>query len=164
MKHWLIAFAASLLVLGASSALSQSSDSPSSKSVNNRSALYGELANAPGKARERRNLFENDPEAVAAGRNLFEQHCAQCHGEAAEGGRKGPTLRAAEVQKAPPGAIFWILTNGVVRRGMPVWSKLPEPQRWQLVSYIKSLAVPAVNETRPVQQESGVTAQSSQPR
>ena len=36
---------------------------------------------------------------------------------------------------------FWILTNGVVRRGMPVWSKLPEPQRWQLVTYIKSLGV-----------------------
>jgi len=27
----------------------------------------------------------------------------------------------------------------VVRKGMPVWSKLPEPQRWQLVRYIKSL-------------------------
>jgi hypothetical protein len=25
---------------------------------------------------------------------------------------------------------------------MPVWSKLPEPQRWQLVSYIKSLNPP----------------------
>jgi hypothetical protein len=23
---------------------------------------------------------------------------------------------------------------------MPVWSKLPEPERWQLVSYVKSLA------------------------
>jgi hypothetical protein len=22
---------------------------------------------------------------------------------------------------------------------MPVWSKLPEPQRWQIVSYLKSL-------------------------
>jgi mono/diheme cytochrome c family protein len=40
-----------------------------------------------------------------------------------------------------PGAIFWILTNGVVRKKMPVWSKLPEPQRWQLVSYIKSLGI-----------------------
>jgi hypothetical protein len=27
----------------------------------------------------------------------------------------------------------------VVRKGMPVWSKLPEPQRWQLVTYIQSL-------------------------
>jgi len=39
--------------------------------------------------------------------------------------------------------LFWLLTNGVVRRGMPVWSKLPEPQRWQLVSYIKSLGIRA---------------------
>jgi mono/diheme cytochrome c family protein len=23
---------------------------------------------------------------------------------------------------------------------MPVWSKLPEPQRWQIVTYVKSLA------------------------
>lgn len=31
------------------------------------------------------------------------------------------------------------MTNGVARRGMPVWSKLPEPQRWQIVSFLKSL-------------------------
>jgi len=31
------------------------------------------------------------------------------------------------------------LTNGVVRRGMPVWSKLPEAQRWQLVRYLQTL-------------------------
>jgi len=43
----------------------------------------------------------------------------------AEGGRKAPNLRAEEVQQATPGTLFWILTNGVVRRGMPVWSKLP---------------------------------------
>ena len=61
----------------------------------------------------------------------------------ADGGKKGPSLLAPEVQQATPGALFWLLTNGVVRRGMPVWSKLPEPQRWQLVSFIKSLTPPA---------------------
>lgn len=101
--------------------------------------VYAELARAPQKARARRNPLERDPDAVAAGRNLFQQHCAECHGDLAEGGKKGPSLRAAEVQNAEPGVIFWILTNGVVRRGMPVWSKLPEPQRWQLVSYIETL-------------------------
>jgi mono/diheme cytochrome c family protein len=106
-----------------------------------RSAVYDELAKAPEKARTKRNPMEKDPEAVAAGRNLFEQHCAECHGDAAQGGKKGPNLRAAEVQNAEAGAIFWVLTNGVVRKGMPVWSKLPEPQRWQLVSFIKSLGV-----------------------
>jgi mono/diheme cytochrome c family protein len=102
-------------------------------------SVYAELAKAPKKAVARRNPMERDPEAVAAGANLFDQHCAECHGARAEGGRKGPSLLAPQVQQATPGTIFWILTNGVVRRGMPVWSKLPEPQRWQLVSYIKSL-------------------------
>lgn len=106
-----------------------------------RESVYGELAKAPDKARGKVNPLEKDPEAVAAGRNLFEQHCAECHGNTGEGGKKGPNLRAAEVQNAEPGAIFWVLTNGVVRKGMPVWSKLPEPQRWQLVSYIKSMGV-----------------------
>jgi len=107
---------------------------------------YAELAKAPEKARAKRNPMEKDPEAVAAGRNLFEQHCAECHGDAAQGGKKGPSLRAAEVQTAEPGAIFWVLTNGVVRKGMPVWSKLPDPQRWQLVSYIKSLGAARAKE------------------
>lgn len=104
-------------------------------------SVYAEIAKAPEKARAKRNPFEQNAEAVAAGKILFEQRCAECHGEAALGGKKAPSLRASEVQGASPGAIFWILTNGVVRRGMPVWSKLPEPQRWQLVTYIKSLGV-----------------------
>jgi hypothetical protein len=57
----------------------------------------------------------------------------------AEGTRKAPSLLADEVQQATPGTLFWLLTNGVARRGMPVWSKLPEAQRWQLVSFIKAM-------------------------
>jgi mono/diheme cytochrome c family protein len=100
---------------------------------------YAELAKAPAKARAKANPLEADPDAVAAGKKLFEGHCAECHGDSAEGSKKAPSLRAEEVQQATPGTLFWILTNGVVRRGMPVWSKLPEPQRWQIVSYLKSL-------------------------
>jgi len=109
------------------------------RSKPDRKDVYAELAKAPRKAVARRNPLEGDFDAVAAGANLFDQHCAECHGELAEGGKKGPSLRADPVQQATPGTLFWILTNGVVRRGMPVWSKLPEPQRWQLVSYLKSL-------------------------
>ena len=110
-------------------------------------ATYAELAKAPEKARAKKNPLENDPEAVVAGRILFEQHCAECHGETAGGGKKAPSLRAPEVQNAEPGAIFWVLTNGVSRRGMPVWSKLPEPQRWQIVKFLKSLGTPPANNT-----------------
>jgi mono/diheme cytochrome c family protein len=105
----------------------------------NDKAVYAEIAKAPKKERAKRNPFENDADAVAAGGKLFAQHCAECHGNMAEGGKKGPSLREDEVQSAAPGALFWVLTNGVVRRGMPVWSKLPEPQRWQIVSFLKSL-------------------------
>ena len=100
---------------------------------------YGELRNVPEKARLRNNPVEGDPNAVLVGKKLFRQHCAECHGATGEGGKKAPSLQVEEVQQAAPGALFWILTNGVVRRGMPVWSKLPEPQRWNLVSYIKTL-------------------------
>jgi mono/diheme cytochrome c family protein len=102
-------------------------------------SIYAELAKAPQKAATRSNPLAADPDAVPAGAKLFAQHCAECHGDMADGGKKGPSLLAPEVQQATPGTLFWLLTNGVVRRGMPVWSKLPEPQRWQLVSFIKSL-------------------------
>jgi mono/diheme cytochrome c family protein len=141
MKGSIAAFTVTFVFLGVSFSSSQNTDSAPAKSGKNGASVYAELAKAPEKARAKRNQFEGDPDAVAAGRNLFEQHCAECHGAGAEGGKKGPNLRVPEVQEAPPGAIFWILTNGVVRRGMPVWSKLPEPQRWQLVTYLKSLGV-----------------------
>jgi mono/diheme cytochrome c family protein len=101
--------------------------------------IYAELQKAPEKARKRENPLQNDPDAVAAGAILFQQHCAECHGDSAQGSRKAPSLRVPEVQNATPGTLFWLITNGVVRKGMPVWSKLPEAQRWQLARYIQSL-------------------------
>lgn len=144
MKQSAAGFFASVVLLGANFLATaegqQNGDSAPRRSAKTES-VYAELSRAPEKARAKHNPLEKDPEAVAAGRILFEQRCAECHGENAEGGKKGPNLRAAEVQNVEPGAVFWILTNGVVRKGMPVWSKLPEPQRWQLVSYILSLGV-----------------------
>jgi mono/diheme cytochrome c family protein len=107
------------------------------------------LSKAPEKSRARQNPLAKEPEAATAGGILFAEKCAECHGVNAEGGKKAPSLRVAEVQNAPEGAIFWVLTNGAVRRGMPVWSKLPEPQRWQLVSYLKSLGITPVDSPAP---------------
>jgi mono/diheme cytochrome c family protein len=130
-----------LRLLCIASANGQQPDNCSSKPNVRTESVYAEIGKAPEKARSKRNPLEKDPQAPVAGRILFEQHCAECHGGAAEGGKKGPSLKASEIQNAESGVIFWILTNGVVRKGMPVWSKLPEPQRWQLVTYIKSLGV-----------------------
>jgi mono/diheme cytochrome c family protein len=140
MRKYLAALAASAGLLCVSLALAQKEKAPAYK-YHKDGLVYAELAKAPQKARAKHNPLEKDPDAVVAGRNLFEQHCTECHGDLADGSRKGPSLMVEQVQNAEPGAIFWLLTNGVVWRGMPVWSKLPEPQRWQLVSYIKSLGV-----------------------
>jgi mono/diheme cytochrome c family protein len=139
MKSCIAALALSVALLVVSQALAQSSGSAAKEKP--KESVYAEIAKAPEKARAKRNPLETDPQAVAAGRILFEQHCSECHGGSAAGGKKGPNLRVEEIQSATPGAVFWVLTNGVVRRGMPVWSKLPEPQRWQLVAYLKSLGV-----------------------
>lgn len=133
-----LAFVASMILICHAGAVAQSGNASQPPP----NGVYAELSKAPPKAAGRHNPLENDPEAISGGAKLFALHCAECHGDAAEGGKsnkKGPSLRADEVQQATPGTLFWLLTNGVVRRGMPVWSKLPEPQRWQLVSYIKSL-------------------------
>jgi mono/diheme cytochrome c family protein len=108
--------------------------------MKNEESVYAELAKAPPKYQRMRNPMENDKDAPVAGGILFEEHCESCHGKEGIGGKKAPSLRAPEVREAKAGAIFWILSNGVVRKKMPVWSKLPEPERWQLVSYIQSLS------------------------
>ena len=97
----------------------------------------GRFARVPDRERTRCNPFANDPDAPMAGRKLFLRHCAGCHGAQAEGTRRGPGL-LEPAKQGSPGEIFWILTNGVVRRGMPAWSRLPEPQRWQIVTWLKS--------------------------
>ena len=130
---------AMVLTLTLAMAAAQTTPKPSKHD----NSVYAELAKAPRKAAARRNPLAADPDAMAAGGKLFSQHCAECHGDMAEGGKKGPSLLVDDVQQATPGTLFWLLTNGVVRRGMPVWSKLPEPQRWQLVTFIKSLGSPS---------------------
>jgi mono/diheme cytochrome c family protein len=123
--------------------------------------IYAELSKVPAKDRNRANPLANDRDAVAAGSTLYDQHCADCHGGAGEGSRKGPSLLKPPVQNATPGTLFWLLTNGSVWRGMPVWSKLPEPQRWQLVTFIKSMSERKTGEAVPVDRKIGATRKVS---
>lgn len=146
MRAALVALGVALL--GAAVAWAQADDAKKRDGRDSRFD-YAELAKAPEKARSRRNPLAEDVTAAAVGRKLFEQHCEECHGPAGEGGKKAPSLLVPEVQEATPGTLFWLLTNGVVRRGMPVWSKLPEPQRWQLVRYLQTLKM----ETPPASTE-----------
>jgi mono/diheme cytochrome c family protein len=85
------------------------------------------------------NPYAGHADAIAAGAKLFADHCAECHGADAMGRRHRPNLRGGQVQTAADAELFWMLRNGNLRHGMPSWSALPEAQRWQIITYVKSL-------------------------
>lgn len=106
------------------------------------------LKKVPETDRRQVNPYAGQQEAVAAGRLLFLDHCAKCHGEAADGKGSRPSLRTSLIQHATDGDLAWILKNGQVFRGMPSWAGLPEPERWQIVAYIRSLNGTGTEQTR----------------
>ena len=98
------------------------------------------LANVPQRDRDRANPYHDQPAAVAAGRRIFVDHCAHCHGDNADGTKKRPSLKSARVQQeATDGDLHWLLVNGNRGQGMPSWVKLGDPQIWQVICYVKSL-------------------------
>jgi mono/diheme cytochrome c family protein len=97
------------------------------------------LKNVPQADRNRVNPYAGNPDAVAAGAILFHNNCAQCHGNDADGKRSRPSLRSEEVRHATDGELAWVLKNGDVYHGMPQWGGLPEPERWQIIAYLRSL-------------------------
>ena len=97
------------------------------------------LKSVPDADRKRVNPFAGQGDAVAAGKRVFEDHCAKCHGGDALGRGKRPSLRSERVQLATDGEIFWLLKNGNLPKGMPTWAAIPEPMRWQVIAFVKSL-------------------------
>ncbi len=97
------------------------------------------LAKVPAKARAEKNPLAGKDSAAKAGRTLYVQYCAMCHGDNAQGQATFPSLHTAQVRNLTDGDIQWLLTNGSLAKGMPAWTALSVTQRWQLVSYIRSL-------------------------
>lgn len=93
----------------------------------------------PESYRRKVNPYAGQADAIAAGKRLFLDHCAQCHQKDALGKGKRPNLRSVFVQRSTDGELFWVLRNGILNHGMPSWSMLPEPSRWQIIAYVKSL-------------------------
>jgi len=94
---------------------------------------------APPAASARLNPLAGDA-GLDGGRKLFRERCASCHGHDGQGTRMAPDLRGRDVQGQSDGALFWKISQGNTRRGMPTYSYLPEPQRWQLVLCVRSLS------------------------
>ena len=94
---------------------------------------------APAGAAARSNPIAGRMDLAAGGRKLFRQRCASCHGADGRGTPKAPDLAEPDIDAQADGVLFWKITQGNARTGMPAFSSLPEPQRWQLVLHLRSL-------------------------
>ena len=101
---------------------------------------------APAAAAAKKNPVAGKPDALAAGKQIFTTTCVPCHGAGGHGdGAAAAALHprpanfsSAAVSGESDGALFWKLSEG--RGAMVAFkSSLSEAQRWQLVSYIRSL-------------------------
>ena len=97
------------------------------------------IQKAPGWTAGIGNPLAANETAARAGAKLYTRHCSACHGRDGEGLGKAPPLNRSEIYDAAPGALFWVLRNGSLNRGMPSFAHLPEPQRWQIVTYLRTL-------------------------
>jgi len=94
---------------------------------------------APLSAASLENPYHGQASAAQAGRELYAVHCAACHGRSAEGTGNIPALARGPVQNVADGEVFWFITKGSNSGAMPSWASLPAQQRWQLVTYLKTL-------------------------
>lgn len=97
--------------------------------------------NASASAEHLKNPYAGQAAAAKAGATLFAHDCSSCHGNNGQGMGKMSAVRSGATQSAPDGQLFWFITTGAIEKRMPPWGSLPEQQRWQIVTYLKSLSV-----------------------
>jgi len=102
---------------------------------------------APAAEKQRKNPIPSDTSSLAAGKKVYFQRCANCHGKTGNG--DGPDAIDLGIHPAkfsdprlraePDGALFWKITQG--KKPMPSYeSRLSPNERWQVIHYLRSLA------------------------
>ncbi len=92
------------------------------------------------RAEAQKNPFSGKPEAIAAGRVLYNQACVACHGADGRGDR-GPSLATGTFSRGnADGEIFINIRSGIRGTQMPGFSNFTTEQTWQIVSFIRSLS------------------------
>ncbi len=107
--------------------------------------------NAPPDAKALTNPLPRDPSFIAAGKAVYQENCANCHGDSGNGkgsdswkylAKPADFTDASAMNKMTDGELFWKITAG--RRPMPSFEKkLSEDERWMLVDYIRTFSQPS---------------------
>ncbi len=93
-------------------------------------------------------------DAIAAGQELFTIHCVTCHGPGGKGDGEGAVnldpkpanlADGAMMADLSDGYLYWRVSKGGAiepfNSAMPAWEQtFTEDQRWQLVSFVRSLS------------------------
>ena len=96
-----------------------------------------------------KNPVAATPESVAAGKQIFTRNCATCHGINAEGGPGNDLIPPAPDltddkwdHGSTDGEIFDVIKNGVAPdfNMIPWKDKLKDPDVWNVVNYLRSIA------------------------
>jgi glucose/arabinose dehydrogenase len=95
---------------------------------------------APASAKAQKNPYGGQPATVDAGKQVYARNCLACHGKIGHGTGNVPSLVDGKLKGVSAGEIFWFITKGDKDNGMPSWASLPEQKRWQVVTYVESLA------------------------
>ena len=107
---------------------------------------------APGRAARKENPSPADAKSVARGKELYVMGCMPCHGIAGKGDgaaaalleRNGAPIRPGNLSdpklwQQSDGTLFWKISEG--KTPMPAFQEtFTEEQRWQIVTYIRTLA------------------------
>lgn len=115
---------------------------------------------APDEFADLSNPLGADHEAIEAGEAIFQVNCATCHGPEGKGdgpGAEGLDPKPADLTDGTmmgdlsDGYLFWRVSKGGAiepfTSAMPAWENvLTEEQRWQAISYIRSLTAAAAEE------------------
>ncbi len=101
----------------------------------------------PDKAAKTANPVKADAASISAGKTLWSQHCASCHGKTGAGdGNKAAQLKTqpddfktALVQGQSDGTLYYKIAEG--REDMPAFKKkIPDTEDlWNLVNFMRTL-------------------------
>ncbi len=105
-------------------------------------------------AEERKNPLTRDPAAVQAGRALYLERCAVCHGWDAQGSMAANLVMSRTVRGSDAG-LFKVISEGFPGTDMPPQTNLEPARIWQLVTYLHSLARPGFEPPLPGDPEAG---------
>jgi len=118
---------------------------------------------APASAKQLKNPYAGQNQAAKNGRRLYAMNCGACHGRNAGGQGNVPGLVDGKMESVTAGEIFWYITTGDQANGMPSWVKMPEADRWQIITYIKQLGLSQTSQADSVPAEPASTAKLKAP-